>query len=214
MLHNKTGILRVKEALTRPTQTLSQRIWYFIHLRVRVPVSKVCLIKPTKCVDFLRSTGDTLLSRNKNMPVPPRPPLLGGKAISKECVMRPNVSSINGRRARPRCWSAKAPGTTSQATAAEAATAAATRRRRRQRPPPDLLRALRVAALAFLCTGGGRGGGGGGGVHMVSAVCPNRCSGHGECGLENVCECDADWGIVADCSLKECPTGVSWGSKV
>ncbi|CAN0037197.1 unnamed protein product [Ectocarpus sp. 12 AP-2014] len=47
----------------------------------------------------------------------------------------------------------------------------------------------------------------------VLAVCPNMCNGHGECGLENVCECEAGWDLVADCSLKECPTGVSWGSK-
>lgn len=50
-----------------------------------------------------------------------------------------------------------------------------------------------------------------GGVH---AACPNMCSGHGECGLNNVCECETGWGLVADCSLKECPTAVSWGSKV
>lgn len=48
----------------------------------------------------------------------------------------------------------------------------------------------------------------------VLAACPNMCSGHGECGPSNVCECETGWGLVADCSLKECPTGVSWGSKV
>lgn len=48
----------------------------------------------------------------------------------------------------------------------------------------------------------------------VGAVCPNMCSGHGECGLENVCECELGWDLVADCSLKECPRGPSWGSKV
>lgn len=51
-------------------------------------------------------------------------------------------------------------------------------------------------------------------VGIAKAVCPNMCSGHGECGLENVCECEAGWDLIADCSLKECPTGVSWGSKV
>lgn len=143
------------------------------------------------------------------MPKPPRPPLLGGKTTTKntpeECVMRPKISS--GRRARPSRWSAETLDMTPQATAAVAAAAAPRRLRRRR--PSDLLRASTVATLAFLCTGGG-----GGGVRLVSAVCPNRCSGHGECGLENVCECEADWGIVADCSLKQCPTGMSWGSKV
>lgn len=52
------------------------------------------------------------------------------------------------------------------------------------------------------------------GIGRVQAVCPNMCNGHGECGQENVCECESGWDLVSDCSLKECPTGVSWGSKV
>ncbi len=52
------------------------------------------------------------------------------------------------------------------------------------------------------------------GTGGVLAACPNMCSGHGECGPSNVCDCETGWGLVADCSLKECPTGVSWGSKV
>lgn len=63
-----------------------------------------------------------------------------------------------------------------------------------------------VAALAVLLLCGR--------VGIVQAVCPNMCNGHGECGMKNVCECEAGWDLVADCSLKECPTGVSWGSKV
>lgn len=51
-------------------------------------------------------------------------------------------------------------------------------------------------------------------IGTVGAVCPNMCNGHGECGLENVCDCETGWDLVADCSLKECPTGASWGSKV
>lgn len=51
-------------------------------------------------------------------------------------------------------------------------------------------------------------------MSTADAVCPNMCSGHGECGLENVCECEDGWGLIADCSLKGCPMGVSWGSKV
>lgn len=68
----------------------------------------------------------------------------------------------------------------------------------------DLFRLSIFAALAFLSEI----------VGVVVAVCPNMCSGHGECGLDNVCECEAGWDLVADCSLKECPTDVSWGSKV
>ncbi|CAM9648247.1 unnamed protein product [Hapterophycus canaliculatus] len=49
---------------------------------------------------------------------------------------------------------------------------------------------------------------------IAEGVCPNMCSGHGECGQDNVCECESGWDLVSDCSLKECPTGVSWGSKV
>lgn len=51
-------------------------------------------------------------------------------------------------------------------------------------------------------------------IGVVVAMCPNMCSGHGGCGFENVCECEEDWNLVADCSLKSCPSGVSWGSKV
>lgn len=33
------------------------------------------------------------------------------------------------------------------------------------------------------------------------AVCPNLCSGHGACGISNVCECYDGWNAgAADCS--------------
>ncbi|CAN0364558.1 unnamed protein product [Discosporangium mesarthrocarpum] len=48
----------------------------------------------------------------------------------------------------------------------------------------------------------------------VGGTCPNQCSGHGDCGADNVCACETGWDLVADCALKSCPTGPSWGSKV
>lgn len=76
------------------------------------------------------------------------------------------------------------------------------RRRRRSFCPLTSPAAAVIALLIYACVG------------MVVAVCPNMCSGHGECGLENKCKCEEGWDVVADCSLKACPTGVSWGSKV
>jgi hypothetical protein len=53
---------------------------------------------------------------------------------------------------------------------------------------------------------------------MVSASCPNMCSGHGDCtSPDNRCACwvadrhtDTHW-IGGDCSLRECPKGKAWG---
>lgn len=36
------------------------------------------------------------------------------------------------------------------------------------------------------------------------AACPNHCSGHGECGNENVCVCDELWTAYPDCSGRAC----------
>lgn len=48
----------------------------------------------------------------------------------------------------------------------------------------------------------------------VSAFCPNKCSGHGTCGKENVCACFEGWqGGAADCSFRECPVGTAWFDK-
>eukprot|EP00947_MAST-08B_sp_MAST-8B-sp1_P005232 g5232.t1 len=38
-----------------------------------------------------------------------------------------------------------------------------------------------------------------------SKPCPNKCSGHGSCGLEGKCTCDKGFDSTADCSSKTCP---------
>merc|ERR1719453_2340339 len=43
----------------------------------------------------------------------------------------------------------------------------------------------------------------------ASAFCPNSCSGNGECGENDKCEC-YDKYEGADCSLRQCSYGVSW----
>eukprot|EP00602_Paraphysomonas_sp_CaronLab_P001970 CAMPEP_0185021030 /NCGR_PEP_ID=MMETSP1103-20130426/3691_1 /TAXON_ID=36769 /ORGANISM="Paraphysomonas bandaiensis, Strain Caron Lab Isolate" /LENGTH=622 /DNA_ID=CAMNT_0027552303 /DNA_START=60 /DNA_END=1924 /DNA_ORIENTATION=+ len=51
-------------------------------------------------------------------------------------------------------------------------------------------------------------------IHQALAACPNFCSGHGNCGANNVCSCFSGWdGGAADCSLKSCPYGVAWADK-
>ena len=45
------------------------------------------------------------------------------------------------------------------------------------------------------------------------AQCPNMCSGHGECGAENVCDCEDAWSYFPDCSGQYCPTGNAFSSK-
>ena len=40
-------------------------------------------------------------------------------------------------------------------------------------------------------------------VWRVHAACPNSCSGHGTCGAENKCACDAGYAYAPDCSLRE-----------
>ncbi len=38
---------------------------------------------------------------------------------------------------------------------------------------------------------------------IVETACPNYCSGHGLCGLGNVCKCDIGWdGGAPDCSSR------------
>lgn len=62
------------------------------------------------------------------------------------------------------------------------------------------------------------------------AACPNHCSGHGECGAQNVCECDDLWTAYPDCSGRKlfsvqteandiavdaglCPNATAWVEK-
>ena len=32
--------------------------------------------------------------------------------------------------------------------------------------------------------------------------CPNMCSGHGDCGADNVCQCFDGYDFAADCSMR------------
>ncbi|EQC31320.1 hypothetical protein SDRG_10922 [Saprolegnia diclina VS20] len=56
-----------------------------------------------------------------------------------------------------------------------------------------LLRFLGVAALAS----------------FALAACPNKCSGHGTCGPNDICSCQQNW-INADCSGRQCPFTRAW----
>ncbi|GMF17472.1 unnamed protein product [Phytophthora fragariaefolia] len=44
---------------------------------------------------------------------------------------------------------------------------------------------------------------------VVMGACPNKCSGHGRCGLNDVCECMQNW-IGGDCSGRQCPFTRAW----
>lgn len=44
---------------------------------------------------------------------------------------------------------------------------------------------------------------------VTQAFCPSYCSGHGECTDNDICECFPGFG-EADCSVRTCPSGLSW----
>ena len=50
-------------------------------------------------------------------------------------------------------------------------------------------------------------------LQQASAQCPNMCSGHGDCGADNVCGCEDGYDFAADCSMRTCPYGVAWADK-
>eukprot|EP00981_Chlorochromonas_danica_P005499 scaffold1110_cov182-Ochromonas_danica.AAC.26 len=48
----------------------------------------------------------------------------------------------------------------------------------------------------------------------VEGACPNFCSGHGDCGANNICSCYTGWnGGSPDCSYRSCPNGTAWVDK-
>lgn len=48
-----------------------------------------------------------------------------------------------------------------------------------------------------------------GSVGIAQAFCPSYCSGHGECTENDICDCFPGFG-EADCSVRTCPSGLSW----
>ncbi|KAL4087865.1 hypothetical protein PRIC1_012296 [Phytophthora ramorum] len=44
---------------------------------------------------------------------------------------------------------------------------------------------------------------------VVLGACPNKCSGHGRCGLNDVCDCMQNW-VGGDCSGRQCPFTRAW----
>ncbi|KAG3095785.1 hypothetical protein PI124_g15984 [Phytophthora idaei] len=44
---------------------------------------------------------------------------------------------------------------------------------------------------------------------FVLGACPNKCSGHGKCGLNDVCQCMQNW-AGGDCSGRQCPFTRAW----
>lgn len=46
-------------------------------------------------------------------------------------------------------------------------------------------------------------------VAPALGACPNKCSGHGRCGVNDVCDCMQNW-IGGDCSMRLCPLVRAW----
>ena len=60
------------------------------------------------------------------------------------------------------------------------------------------------AILLFICM-----------ISTVRAACDNQCSGHGTCGIDDVCTCYDNWGLglshdSGDCSERVCPYEIAW----
>eukprot|EP01083_Nonionella_stella_P290619 988864_1 len=55
-------------------------------------------------------------------------------------------------------------------------------------------------------------------LSIANAACPNLCSGHGSCGVNDKCTChlgpngEPAW-VGHDCSLRTCPYGTAWAAK-
>ena len=52
------------------------------------------------------------------------------------------------------------------------------------------------------------------GANLASSICPNQCNGNGYCNPDSTCTCFPGWnGGAADCSYRNCPSGVAWTDK-